>query len=425
MRFRVLVVLLLLFSVVGAAFAQDDEEESAGGDLYDAFVQTNRGEDGAFILGDPDAPVTVIEFADFLCPHCQDYHEETIVPFIEEYVLTGEAKFEYRFFPVIDQNVSPLLAAISECAYEQDAFWRTHDELYAMARDGEIGGDFLPALSERIGLDAEALETCVSGVGPFQFQEDQALGSDLAVSGTPAVRVRVGESDAGYLLVEGVPYNRGGPALELLSRFVEAEAPEELIQIPNQLLDDTLLADDSLIDTEDDCGPPCWNGITPGETTFDEALEILDELEIVAEVQTVEEGGQRAAIFGGEDNVQCCQMLSQDGESIAFIQIRTAPLLTLGEVIETYDEPTYLDGAPFTRSQTIFNLYYEDLSLVVFVYAEAGASLSETSEIIGSVFVNPDIYSDLIAGSSLHVWEGYMSLEEYNAGEFEVSPDQP
>jgi len=423
MRFRVLLVLLLLFGAVGAVLAQDDDNESGTGDVYDAFVPTNRSEDGAFVLGDPDAPVTVIEFADFLCPHCQDYHEDTIIPFIEEYVLTGEAKFEYRFFPIIDQNLSPLMSIISECAYEQDAFWRTHDELYAMAREGEIGENLISDVAERAELDAEALETCVSGEGPFQFQEDQALGSDLAVSGTPAVRVRVDESDAGYLLVEGVPYNRGGPVLELLTQFVEAEDPEELVQLPNQLLDESLLEDNSLVDTEDDCGPPCWNGITPGETSFDDAVTVLEELEAVAEVQTVEEGGQRVAVFGGEENVQCCQMLSQDGESVTFLQVRTAPTLTIGQVIEAYGEPTYVDGAPFTRSQTIFNIYYEELSLVVFIYADAGASLTDESEVIGSVYVNPEIYGDIITNSFLHAWEGYMSLEEYNEGDFEVSPE--
>ena len=423
MQFRILLVLAILMSVFGAVSAQDDDEQNEGGDLYDAFVPTTRGEDGAFILGDPEAPVTVIEFADYLCPFCQEYHADTINPFIENYVLTGQAKFEYRFFPIIDQNISPLMSIITECAYEQDAFWRVHDELYTMAREDAISETLVGDIVERADLDAELLDECLSGEGPFQFQEDQALGSDLSVSGTPAVRVRVGDADAGYLLVEGVPYNRGGPGLDLLANFVEAETPSDLVQIPNQLLDDTLLEDNSLIETEDDCGPPCWNGITPGETTFDEAVTILEELDSVAEVQAIEDSGQRVAIFGGPENVQCCQMLSQDGESIAFLQLRTAPTLTIGEIIEAYEEPDYLDGAPFTRSQTIFNLYYVDESLVVFIYADAGASLTEESQVIGSVYIDPALYDDIIANSFLHEWEGYMSLEEYNEGEFELSPE--
>ena len=147
MRFRFLLVALLLISA-GAVFAQDDE---SGEDMF-ASVPTTRGEDGAFILGDPDAPVTVIEFADFLCPACQTYHEQ-MNQFVEDYVLTGEAKLEYRFFPIIDQQLSPLMSAINECAYEQDAFWTTHDVLYQLASEQAVGADIVEVTAERAGLD--------------------------------------------------------------------------------------------------------------------------------------------------------------------------------------------------------------------------------------------------------------------------------
>ncbi|MCL4255883.1 MAG: thioredoxin domain-containing protein [Anaerolineae bacterium] len=92
---------------------------------YYADIPHYRGEDGAFILGNEDAPIKIIEFADFLCPHCQDYHD-VMKQIIENHVITGQAKIEYRFFPIIDQNASPFLAVLNECADQQDKFWATH-----------------------------------------------------------------------------------------------------------------------------------------------------------------------------------------------------------------------------------------------------------------------------------------------------------
>src|SRR5215211_8687667 len=61
-------------------------------------LNPTRTDDGAFIIGNPDAPITVIEFADFGCPHCLEY-KPTIEQFIRDYVVTDKARFEFRVFP--------------------------------------------------------------------------------------------------------------------------------------------------------------------------------------------------------------------------------------------------------------------------------------------------------------------------------------
>ncbi len=79
-----------------------------------ADIPKSRTADGAFVLGNPDALVRLIEFSDFLCTSCQNY-ETVIQHFIEQYVLTGEAQLEYRMFPVIDPVLSSLSASLVEC----------------------------------------------------------------------------------------------------------------------------------------------------------------------------------------------------------------------------------------------------------------------------------------------------------------------
>src|SRR5690606_6679828 len=127
--------LTMLLALSISAFAQDTDYFAR----YEDIPQS-RTEDGAFVLGDPSAPVTIGEFADFMCPHCQDY-QVTVHDFIEQFVTTGQARFEYRFYPIVHPTYSVFTAQIAECTEVQrdGAFWASHDLLYDLAADGRIG----------------------------------------------------------------------------------------------------------------------------------------------------------------------------------------------------------------------------------------------------------------------------------------------
>ena len=77
---------------------------------YSAIPQ-GRQADGGFVLGDAAAPITVVAFEDFLCPACQRY-KPIVEKFIEAYVATGKARFEYRMMPVVHPGYSRLAAPI-------------------------------------------------------------------------------------------------------------------------------------------------------------------------------------------------------------------------------------------------------------------------------------------------------------------------
>jgi protein-disulfide isomerase len=420
MRVRLLLGLFLALVLALPVVAQDEDPPEDS--LY-PDVPTVRGEDGAFIIGDPEAPVVVIEFADFLCPFCQEYHTDVVNPFIEEYVLTGQARFEYRFFPVIDPQLSPLMSVVNECAFEQGAFWAAHDYLYELAAANAVDQDLATTVAEELGLDVDQMTECVNGDGPFQWQEDQLYGQDLGVSGTPAIRVRIGDEPAGILTTDDGEFGRGGAPIEALAEFVESDDPAAMVTLTNQVRDPNLLDDTTLAD-EDACAPPCWRDITPGETPFEDALAMLEEDEGITVIDSQQQGASQIAVFGdAESEDACCNMVSEDGETVSFIQVRSAPLLTLSEVLEVQGEPEYIDGAPFTRDQTVLNLYYPEKSLVVFVFTPGeDAPLTEDSEIVGGVYLAPDIMDQVLASSSLHAWEGLLSLNEYNEGEFELTP---
>ncbi len=213
------------------------------------------------------------------------------------------------------------------------------------------------------------------------------------------------------------------PGLLVLVLFVAACAP-----VP-ELRNDKYLHDDSLI-TGDPCTAPCWRGITPGETSWADALVILEDDTTLEDpqTQTLEDSAALAAQWQERDGELCCQMLSEDGETVSVIFLQIAPGSTLGQLIESQGEPTYAIGTPISDEQAVVYLLYPEKSLMVFAFA-AGAengSLSETSEIVGAWYLTPDSMDLALKTNNLHAWEGYGSFATYTADttedQFEVTP---
>ncbi len=104
----VVVVVVVVVAIIAIALSG----AQSGGDVDYASIPQFRTADGGFVLGNPDAPFTVIEFADFYCPHCQEYHPE-IQKFLTNYVATGKAEFEYRIFPTAGGQLSYYTGQVS------------------------------------------------------------------------------------------------------------------------------------------------------------------------------------------------------------------------------------------------------------------------------------------------------------------------
>jgi hypothetical protein len=188
-----------------------------------------------------------------------------------------------------------------------------------------------------------------------------------------------------------------------------------------------LLNDDSLL-TGEPCEPPCWRGITPGETLWRDAeILIKDNAEFEEfQVQTDEATGARGASWKPTGGTICCQIIAEDGETVNLILLRTAPTHTLGELIEARGEPTYAVGDAVSEDQAVVNLIYPDVPMIVFAFAagETG-SLSEASEIVGAFYMTQDRMDLFLQTINMHVWDGYADYAVYGSGEnaeFEVTP---
>ena len=160
------------------------------------------------IIGDPNAPITIIEFSDFQCPFCARFHVQTLPSIYEEYIEQGKVKLVFRDFPI--QNIHPnaLPAAVAaECANEQGKFKDMHDILFeTQSQWNKI--ETVAALSlfsqyaSDMQIDQEKFESCIaSGKYIEEIRKDLEDGRDYGVSGTPGFFV--GNDEIGYVELKG------------------------------------------------------------------------------------------------------------------------------------------------------------------------------------------------------------------------------
>lgn len=157
-------------------------------------------------LGSPDAPITVIEFSDFQCPHCQRWFQETEPAFVEEFVKTGKARFIYRTMGDFLGPESLAASMALYCAEEQGAFWPYHNILFANPPQRPNSGAYrverLVAMAEALDLDVQAFETCLSEERyRDKAMQDQQDGMRFGVRGTPAFVFQT--QDGRSFLLEG------------------------------------------------------------------------------------------------------------------------------------------------------------------------------------------------------------------------------
>jgi len=156
-------------------------------------LHQERLEDGGFVVGDPDAPVTIVVFEDFLCPHCQSYQPE-IKQFILSHVTTGQARLEFRMMST-SSGTNPLLFQLAECseAVQPGTFWPAHDLLFDMASRGWRMDSSPRDFASRMNLDYNKLLDCQSSAR--QYATDTSLARSLGVTGTPTLMVRIGNGE--------------------------------------------------------------------------------------------------------------------------------------------------------------------------------------------------------------------------------------
>jgi protein-disulfide isomerase len=141
-------------------------------------------------LGDPDAPVTLVEFADLQCPYCAQWASETLPVLVDEYVKPGKLRIEFRPLSFIGDD-STRGAELAVAAGEQERLWHVVELMYRNQggeNTGWISNDFVDALGRSIpGLDAEQWLADADGERPAQvLQQAQVEASQQGINSTPS-----------------------------------------------------------------------------------------------------------------------------------------------------------------------------------------------------------------------------------------------
>ncbi len=145
-------------------------------------------------LGNPDAPVTISMWEDFLCPACQQWNEQVKPQLFEDYIQAGTVKMEYNYLPLQQHGNGARWGAVaSECADEQGAFWPYHDRLFQLAStQGQtaFSTDRLIGHAADLGLDRDEFNRCLTS-GEHMATVDASLNQAGAqgISSTPTMLI--------------------------------------------------------------------------------------------------------------------------------------------------------------------------------------------------------------------------------------------
>lgn len=133
--------------------------------------------------GPIDAPITIVEFADFQCPYC-GREVETLRSVRAAYGKT--VRIAYRHFPLPNHPDAPKAAEAGACAAEQGKFWEYATLLYANQK--QLGVDDLKRYAETAKLDAPAFAACLdSARHAATWKADRDAGEALGITGTPTL----------------------------------------------------------------------------------------------------------------------------------------------------------------------------------------------------------------------------------------------
>ncbi|MDH5568637.1 MAG: DsbA family protein [Nitrosopumilus sp.] len=229
--FNVLIISLIVIVGIAAFFAGSyvsnlNSNQISDQDLDDAIAklelkilqnqlptkqptpQVKISADNDPVIGNPDAPITIIEFSDFQCPFCARFHIQTLPLILEQYIEQGKVKLVFRDFPIQSIHPNALPASIAaECANEQGKFKEMHDMLFDNQNqwNKQETSDALSLFSSyaiKIQLDQETFDSCLtSGKYIEEIRKDLDDGRNYGVSGTPGFFV--GNERIGFVELKG------------------------------------------------------------------------------------------------------------------------------------------------------------------------------------------------------------------------------
>jgi len=144
---------------------------------------------GSPILGDPNAPITLVEFGDYQCHYCNVFFQSIEKDIVKNYVDTGKVKIIFKDYNIIGED-SVIASQGAHCANDQGLFWEYHDILYSNwtgENNGWASSENLAIFAQQIDLNMNKWSECMKKGSHSQIilkSNDDARALEL--TGTPA-----------------------------------------------------------------------------------------------------------------------------------------------------------------------------------------------------------------------------------------------
>jgi len=179
------------------------------------------------VLGNQNAPVTIVEYGDYQCPFCSRYFSQ-IQPLIKsQYIDTGKAKMVFRDFPFLGPE-STAAANAAQCAEDQGKLWDYHDALYSAkvgdegrTADAENDGFFTRVefltLANQVGLNIQTFTSCLDG-----NQHASDVGAEKAAAVAAGIQSTPTTIVNGKLVVESDGSSAGADTATVLQTIANA-----------------------------------------------------------------------------------------------------------------------------------------------------------------------------------------------------------
>ncbi|MBB4825260.1 protein-disulfide isomerase [Sporosarcina luteola] len=184
--------------IIGIIVLTNTEKESADIDY-----------EGQPFVGDASAPVEIIEFGDYKCPHCKDFNDNLLPIIDKELIETGKAKFYFMNYAFMGPD-STTSAQFAETVYQElgnDVFWEFHHLLFANQTDesGETMQFTDQALETLLAEVAkpedvkQVMEAYQEGKGKAALEKDMKIANHLEISSTPSIFINGKLFDGGSM----------------------------------------------------------------------------------------------------------------------------------------------------------------------------------------------------------------------------------
>lgn len=163
------------------------------------------------VMGDKDAPVTIVEFSDYQCPFCAAFYNGALPDIKKKYIDTGKVKLIYRDYPLSfhpDAYPAALLAECVDDLVDDEAYFKVHDQIFETIAGG-FNYDDLSKFAVGLGVDGAKLKKCFdSNEFKDEIYADQKDGEKAGVSGTPGFLVN------GWLISGAQPFSKFEEVIE-------------------------------------------------------------------------------------------------------------------------------------------------------------------------------------------------------------------